>query len=134
MGIEVTFSNGPFDDEAALKNPVDVALYLKPTLLGRVEWLKVVGALLDMEFLANQVYNDHVSRMDCLSNNVDLIKAAYPGTFGDTTVLWARRSDYVAYDGTSHEGWDVATCVEDEDTMTGFGPYYCDAAKKLDIN
>ena len=89
--IEVTFSNGPFDDEAALKNPVDVALYLKPTLLGRVEWLKVVGALLDMEFLANQVYNDHVSRMNCLSNNVDLIKAAYPGTFGDTTVLWARR-------------------------------------------
>ena len=46
----------------------------------------------------------------------------------------SRRSDYVAYDGTSHEGWDVATCVEDEDTMTGFGPYYCDAAKKLDIN
>jgi hypothetical protein len=125
--IELTFSSSPSENETLSKNAVDIVAWLDPTLLAMPETMVLVGALLDQEFIANQVYNNHITRIECLSNNVEVLKSVYPESFGGKTVLWAYYSTY-------GPGWDIATCKHNAGGLGEVGPFYCEAAKVLDID
>ncbi|GMI09669.1 hypothetical protein TrVE_jg2906 [Triparma verrucosa] len=132
---EIEFTLTPtYGDVSAVKNSVPFGEWNDPSFLGRPEWIEYLGALTDQEFLAMNIYAEQKNRIECITNNVETIRENYPVDNSGVKVLWATRSDYVTSGGVSHEGWDVATCVEDADSYGGVGPYYCEAATLLGMD
>lgn len=78
------------------------------------EWHKVMGALFNLEKLANQQFEESSSRYDCASSNAELLLSESPDSSLKPTVLWA----YKTWDGS----WDVARCDDKYH-------YYCEFAE-----
>mmetsp|Transcript_2042 Transcript_2042/g.3708 ORF Transcript_2042/g.3708 Transcript_2042/m.3708 type:complete len:466 (-) Transcript_2042:1584-2981(-) len=77
------------------------------------EWHKVMGALFNLEYLANEQFEESSSRYDCVSNNAELLLSESVEMSSKPTVLWA----YKTWDGF----WDVARCDDKYH-------YYCEYA------
>lgn len=78
------------------------------------EWHKVMGALFNLEYLANQQFEESSSRYDCVSDNADWLLSESGESSSKPTVLWA----YKTWDGV----WDVARCDDEYH-------YYCEYAE-----
>jgi hypothetical protein len=81
------------------------------------EWHKVMGALFNLELLANQQFEESSSRYDCVSDNADWLLSQSQqssSSVSKPTVLWA----YKTWNGD----WDVARCDDKYH-------YYCEFAE-----
>ena len=107
----LTFVNG-WTGEIALNNTIVMEEYQELSLDGTMEWIKVYGAIFNLEGKANDIFNQATCRFDAIEANVASVTSDMPVK---PKVVWAYYSDYCG-------GWDVGECPN----------YYCNIAEACD--
>jgi len=93
-------------------NNFEISEWKETSMLGIMEWLKFFSVFFNMEKEANEIYKQVEDRVNCASENADIVTADGP----KPVVLWG---SYSAFCG----GWDVARSCPN---------YYCELATSCD--
>jgi len=93
-------------------NNFEISEWKETSMLGILEWLKFFSVFFNMEKEANEIFKQVEDRVNCASENADIITADKP----KPVVLWGSYSDYCG-------GWDVARSCPN---------YYCELATTCD--
>lgn len=117
--VEFVFHEGYYA-KGNLTKPITVTEYLETDLLAQIEWIKFFALPFNLEFEADEVFDEIKGTMDCIGANTATFKDLYDTEYKTLTVMTA------AYQPWS-SGWVVsASCDVSPDI-------YCDVFNDLGV-